>query len=45
MSRAIIVCTSCRYTVEEKVDGEGITGGERLAEHLEKALELSLIHI
>ena len=29
MSRAIIVCKSCRYTVEEKVDGQGITGGER----------------
>ena len=39
MSRAVIVCKSCRYTVEEKVDGQGITGGERLAEHLEKALE------
>jgi len=39
MSRAIIVCQTCRQTAEAKTDENGVTGGEALTAHLEKVLK------
>lgn len=36
--RALIFCTTCRHSVEEKTGPDGLTGGERLARHAEAAL-------
>ena len=36
--RALIFCTTCRHSGEEKIGPDGLTGGERLARHAEDAL-------
>ncbi|MEO1066550.1 MAG: DUF1636 domain-containing protein [Pseudomonadota bacterium] len=38
MSRAIIVCQTCKFTAETKTDTNGVTGGEHLTRHLEDVL-------
>lgn len=35
----IFVCDTCRYSIEDKVDGAGRTGGEILAGYVEAAAE------
>lgn len=39
MSRAIIVCQTCKFTAEEKTNAEGVSGGEILTRHLEEVLD------
>ena len=36
--RALIFCTTCRHSADEKTGPDGLTGGERLARHAEAAL-------
>ncbi|MCB2055348.1 MAG: DUF1636 domain-containing protein [Geminicoccaceae bacterium] len=37
MTATLIVCDTCRHSIEAKTDATGRTGGERLAAHLEEA--------
>lgn len=39
MSRAIIVCQTCKLTAETKTNDEGLAGGEILTSHLEDLLK------
>jgi predicted metal-binding protein len=36
--RSLIFCTTCRYSMEESLGPDGVTGGETLARHMESAL-------
>ncbi|MEM1276962.1 MAG: DUF1636 domain-containing protein [Pseudomonadota bacterium] len=39
MTTTIIVCDTCRYTAAEKIAPDGRTGGEMLAEEVERLAE------
>lgn len=39
MARKIIVCQTCKFTAESKLDDNGVTGGEHLTKHLEDVLK------
>ena len=36
--RAIVFCATCRFPDKEKVNGDGVTGGEMLAREMEALL-------
>ena len=36
--RSFVFCTTCRYSPEDQVGPEGLTGGETLARHMESVL-------
>jgi len=36
--RSIVMCTTCRYSAEEKTGPDGRTGGETLIAHINEAL-------
>jgi len=36
--RSLVFCTTCRYSPEDHVGPEGLTGGETLARHMESVL-------
>lgn len=36
--RSIVFCTTCKYTAENKVNEDGVTGGELLAREMETLL-------
>lgn len=38
MTRAIIVCQTCKFSQEAKLNDEGLAGGEILTKHLEDVL-------
>lgn len=38
MTRAIIVCQTCKFTAQAKLNGDGLAGGEILTKHLEDVL-------
>jgi predicted metal-binding protein len=36
--RSLIFCTTCRFSMEESLGPDGVTGGETLARHMENVL-------
>lgn len=38
--RDIVFCTTCRYSAEEKLGPDGVSGGETLARHIEDLLRV-----
>jgi predicted metal-binding protein len=36
--RSLVFCTTCRYSPEDQVGPQGLTGGETLARHMEAVL-------
>ncbi|MFO0993414.1 MAG: DUF1636 domain-containing protein [Hyphomicrobiales bacterium] len=36
--RSLVFCTTCRYSPEDQIGPEGLTGGETLARHMESVL-------
>jgi len=39
MTRTIIVCQTCKFTAETKLNEDGVSGGELLTHHLEEVLD------
>jgi predicted metal-binding protein len=37
--REIVFCTTCRYSAQEKLGPDGVSGGETLARHMEDLLQ------